>query len=102
VKRLDLQKHSDRDARLRAFDRDLRLINTLSASAFNFSHWRTRPDAEREGCFLIEITEAQALPETTCWATQGFPNRMMQEMGTLAVEADPTGSNRILDGSPAR
>jgi hypothetical protein len=84
LKRLDLQKHSDRDARLRAFDRDLRLINTLSASAFNFSHWISRPDPEREGCFLIEITEAEALPETTCWATQGFLNRIMKEMGTTA------------------
>lgn len=84
LRRVNLQKHSDRNARLRAFERDLRLINTLSASALNFSHWSFRPDPEREGCFLIEITQAEALPETTCWATQGFVNRIMEEMGTTA------------------
>jgi hypothetical protein len=80
VKRLNLDQHTSPEARYKAFDRDLRLMNTLSGSIFNFGLWTSRPDPEHEGRFLIEIQQATALPIPTSLATEGFLNRIMKEI----------------------
>jgi hypothetical protein len=46
-------------ARFAAFGRDLELLTATSASILNFSRWASRPDPEREGRYLIEVTEAR-------------------------------------------
>ena len=80
LKRLNLDQHTSPEARFKAFGRDLRLINTLSGSIFNFGLWTSRPDPEHEGHYLIEIQEATALPIPTSLATEGFLNRIMKEI----------------------
>ena len=74
-----VQKASDAKARFEAFGRDLRLLSTLSASIYNFGKWESMPDPEREGRYLIKISEAQNLPEVMCWRIEGFINEMATE-----------------------
>jgi hypothetical protein len=74
-----VQKAIDAKARSEAFGRDLRLLSTLSASIYNFAKWESIPDPEREGRYLIRISEAKNLPDVLCWRVEGFMNQMAAE-----------------------
>ena len=50
-------------------DRDARVITTLSGAIFNFTRWKYR--VEETGS-VIEVSEAEALPEVSVWAARGF------------------------------
>lgn len=67
-------------ARFEAFGRDLRKLNTLSASILNFSRWAAVPDPEH-GRYRIEVSEAEHFPEVLCWRSDGFVNEMAVQHG---------------------
>jgi hypothetical protein len=67
--------------RSQAFGRDLRLLNTISATIVNFSESLVEPDPEHELRWMISKTDAVDYPEVLCWSTQGFINRMAEEHG---------------------
>jgi hypothetical protein len=50
-------------------DRDARVITTLSGAIFNFTRWRY---VNAEPAALIEVSEAEDLPEVSVWAARGF------------------------------
>jgi hypothetical protein len=76
-----LKRAKDPRARFEAFGRDLRLLNTLSASILNFSKWESKPDPERQDRYVIEVSEARDFPEVLCWRSDGFVNEMATEHG---------------------
>jgi hypothetical protein len=59
-----------------AFGRDLKRLNTLSASILNFTRWEAAPDPEHENRYRIEVHEAAGMPETLIWRSDGFINEM--------------------------
>src|SRR5262245_59584640 len=68
-------------ARAAAFGRDLRILNTMSASILNFSRWTHKPDPQQPGRYWIEITEARDFPEVLAWRSDGFMNEMAAQRG---------------------
>jgi len=81
LRNTQVEKAIDRKARFEAFGRDLRLLNTLSASILNFSKWVSKPDPDREGRHMIVAEEARDFPEVMCWRTDGFFNEMARVHG---------------------
>lgn len=79
--RAGVAKTSDPVARFEAFGRDLRLLTTLSASILSFSRWTPMPDPQRQGRYLIEVSDAQDMPEVLCWRSDGFVNEMASQHG---------------------
>ena len=67
--------------RFEAFGRDLRKLTTLSASILNFSRWTSKPDPEREGYYVIDVSDARAFPEVLAWRSDGFVNEMASRHG---------------------
>ena len=39
------------------------------------------PDPEREGRYLLKVSEARPLPDVVCWRIEGFMNEMAVEHG---------------------
>jgi hypothetical protein len=76
LNRVEALRTQDGPARSAAFGRDLRKLNTLSASILNFSRWSHMPDPDRPGRYWIEITEAREFPEVLAWRSDGFINEM--------------------------
>ena len=72
---------ADPQLRFAAFGRDLRLLTSLHGSILNFGQQTARVDPGRADRYLIEITDAAPLPESLCWTTDGFVNRMASEHG---------------------
>jgi hypothetical protein len=68
--------------RFEAFGRDLTLLASLSGSLLNFSVWTARPDSEHENRYVIEVSNAEAYPESLCWRSEGFVN------GFAAIHGD--------------
>ncbi|HME71489.1 MAG TPA: hypothetical protein VKM54_16700 [Myxococcota bacterium] len=67
VKRMQLGKAVSPQEQFLAYRRDLRLCLTLSYSIFNFAHQEIKVDSEHEGRYVIELSEAGAFPEVSCW-----------------------------------
>lgn len=76
LRRTEVGASSGTEERFAAFGRDLRRINTLSASILNFTTWAARPDPDAPRRYRIEVSEASAMPETLVWRTDGFVNEM--------------------------
>jgi hypothetical protein len=81
LKRTEVVQQTDAKARFVAFGRDLRLLTTLHASILNFSKQTAKVDPDRPGHYIIETTDAAAMPESLCWTTDGFMNRMASGHG---------------------
>jgi hypothetical protein len=81
LKRTQHRTMGDKELRSAAFGRDLRLLNSISASILNFSKSDVLPDPEYPLRWVIRKTEAQAYPTPLCWTTLGFINRMAAEHG---------------------
>ncbi len=73
---MQLGAESNAHTRYLLFGRDLRLLDTLSASIYNFGRWQAKLDPEHEDRSILEISEASAFPDALCWTTEGFINRM--------------------------
>lgn len=65
--------------RFEALGRDLRRLNTLSASILNFTKWEAMPDPDAAMRYRIEVSEAADMPETLVWRTDGFVNEMARQ-----------------------
>lgn len=76
LSRTGVAQHRDPKARYEAFGHDLRLLASLSASILNFSRWSSRPDPEHPDRYRLEVSEAEAMPESLCWRSDGFVNGM--------------------------
>ena len=76
LQRTQVSKQSEQRSRFEAFGRDLRLLSSLSASILNFTRWSARPDSAKANRYLIDVTEAAAMPDSLCWRSDGFINGM--------------------------
>jgi hypothetical protein len=76
LSRVEVLRQQDGPARVAAFGRDLRILNTMSATILNFSRWTHHPDTEHANRWFIEITEARDFPEVLAWRSDGFVNEM--------------------------
>ena len=81
LQRTELGKAKEQRARFEAFGRDLRLLTTLSGSILNFSRWKSKPDPEETGRYVIEVSEARYFPEVLCWRSDGLVNEMATQHG---------------------
>jgi hypothetical protein len=76
LQRTQVVRYDDPVERFEAFGRDLRRLNTLSASILSFTKWNAVPDPEVPGRYRIEVSEAADMPESLAWRTDGFVNEM--------------------------
>jgi len=81
LQRTEASRTQDPGERFVAFGRDLRLLNTLSASILNFTKWSSRQDPDHPRRYQIVLSEAAAMPEVLCWTTDGFVNQMAAQRG---------------------
>jgi hypothetical protein len=81
LQRSEVTKTAKGPARFTALGRDLHLLTTISASILNFSRWSSQPDPQREGRYVIEVTEARDFPEVLAWRSDGFVNEMATQRG---------------------
>jgi predicted hydrocarbon binding protein len=81
VQRTELSRAQEKRVRFEAFGRDLRLLATLSGSILNFSRWKSKPDPEEAGRYVIEVSEAKDFPEVLCWRSDGLINEMATQHG---------------------
>lgn len=76
LQRTEVAQHEDPEERFAAFGRDLRRINTLSSSILSFTRWESVPDPDEPLRYRILVSEADAMPETLAWRSDGFVNEM--------------------------
>ncbi len=69
------------EERFLAFGRDLKLLVSLHHAIMNFGRQEVRPDPDHADRYMIELHEADCCPESLCWTTTGFMNRMSREHG---------------------
>lgn len=81
LKRTQVRKETDPNARHQAFGRDLKLLTTMSASILNFSHWESKPDPDVAQRYVIEVTEAKDFPDALGFTSEGFVNGMAKTHG---------------------
>ena len=81
LKRTQMQAASTARDRYLAFGRDLRLLATFSGSILNFSRWKSKPDPEEAGRYVIEVSEARHMPDVLCWRSDGLINEMATQHG---------------------
>jgi hypothetical protein len=53
-------------------EHEANLMTSLAGAIFNVSRWRYVGDPHRADTTRIEVSEAEALPEVSRWAAQGF------------------------------
>jgi hypothetical protein len=81
LRRTQHRTKEDKESRSAAFGRDLRLLNSISASILSFSKSDVLPDPEYPLRWVIQKTDARAYPTALAWTTLGFINRMAAEHG---------------------
>jgi hypothetical protein len=81
LSRTQAAQQGDAEARFQAFGRDLRLLTSLHSSILNFSKQTPVVDPEHPRRYRLDITEADPMPESLCWTTDGFINRMASQHG---------------------
>lgn len=79
LNRTQAAKEGDPESRFQAFGRDLRLLTSLHASILNFGVQTPVVDPDTPHRYMLEITEASPMPESLCWTTDGFMNRMSSQ-----------------------
>lgn len=85
LSRTELSEKVDKEGRHQAFGRDLRLLTTITGSILNFLESSVVPDPDHAMRWMIRHRQAHAYPETLCWTSQGFCNRMAEEHGTPEI-----------------
>ena len=78
LQRTEASRERDPAQRFEALGRDLRLLNTLSASILNFSKWNHVKEERHARRYRIEVSEAAPMPEVLCWTCDGFVNGMAE------------------------
>lgn len=79
LSRTQVAAASSPEERYLAFGRDLRLLTSLHSSIVNFGTQTARPDPEFDDRYMIEIADVEVYPESLCWSTAGFINRMAKQ-----------------------
>jgi hypothetical protein len=81
LNRTQASQQKDPRARFLAFGRDLRLLVTLYGSILNFGRQQVKDDPAHADRYLLEYAEVAPYPESLCWTTDGFVNRMAKTHG---------------------
>ena len=81
LSRTEVSEKVDKESRHQAFGRDLRLLTTITGSILNFLESSVVPDPDHAMRWMIRHRQARDYPETLCWTSQGFCNRMAEEHG---------------------
>jgi hypothetical protein len=76
------QLESERDLGTKL--QDSRLITTFMASIFNFSRWQPAPDPQSPKHIVIQVTEAEHVPEIFRFLTEGFQTAMNRSIRATA------------------
>lgn len=76
LQRTQVARTEGREERFAAFGRDLKRLNTLSASILNFTRWEVLPDPDCAMRYVMQVSEAEQMPESLVWRTDGFVNEM--------------------------
>jgi hypothetical protein len=63
---------------------DSRLITTFMASIFNFSRWLPAPDPDSPKHIVIQVTDAEHVPEIFRFLTEGFQTAMNRSIRPTA------------------
>ena len=79
-------------------EREGNLVASIAGAIFNVSRWRFRIDATDPALQHIEVTEADALPETSRLAAQGFIEYTTSRLSgaPVRVTSERTGRDRIV------
>lgn len=79
-------------------EREGNLIASLAGAIFNVSHWRFRVDPQDPAVHRIEVSEAEALPEVSRLAAQGFIEYTATRLsgGPVRVASERVGRGRIV------
>jgi hypothetical protein len=77
---------------------DSRLITTFMASIFNFSRWAPAPDPKSPRHIVIQVTEAEHVPEVFRFLTEGFQTAMNRAIrpAARAVRSERPDPNLII------
>lgn len=80
ARRTERQGAATSEERFEAFGRDLRIFTSLSGSILNFSRWSARAAPEQRR-WVLEVSDAAALPPEVCWRSDGFVNEIAAQHG---------------------
>jgi hypothetical protein len=81
LNRTQASQQTDPRARFLAFGRDLRLLVTMYGTLLNFGRQQVKDDPEHSDRYLLEYSDVAPYPESLCWTTDGFVNRMAKQHG---------------------
>ncbi len=79
-------------------EREGNLVASLAGAIFNVSRWRFRIEPDAPGIQRIEVSEAEALPEVSRLAAQGFIEYTATRLsrGPVRVASERVGRGRIV------
>ena len=81
LNRTQTSQQKDPRARFLAFGRDLRLLTTMYGSLLNFGRQLVKDDPEHADRYVLSYEDVAPYPESLCWTTDGFVNRMAKQHG---------------------
>jgi hypothetical protein len=76
VKRTQMAALEDPKERFEAFARDLRLMQSITGSIYNFIEWSLEPEPGYQYRYRIVWKKAAALSDLNCLRAEGFMNEM--------------------------
>jgi hypothetical protein len=81
LNRTQMAGHEDPRARFEAFGRDLRLLQTIAGSIYNFAKWSLEIDPAHPLRYWVVWTDATPFSDLTCLRAEGFSNEMATSHG---------------------
>lgn len=82
LQRMQLGRVADAQERFEAFSRDLRRLNTISSSIYNFGRWEVETNPGHPRRYAIVVSDAEGLSDVLCWRIEGFVNEMAAVHGS--------------------
>jgi hypothetical protein len=79
--RAELGRAVTEEERFEAFGSHLRRFVALARTVLNFSRWTPLLDPDHPHRYLIEVSEATAIPDEMCWRIDGFLNELASTHG---------------------
>jgi hypothetical protein len=79
--RAELERAGTEEERFEAFGSHLRRFVALARTVLNFSRWTPLLDPDHPHRYLIEVSEATAIPDEMCWRIDGFLNELASVHG---------------------
>lgn len=87
LQRTRVAKATSARERYEAFGRDLRRLNTISRSIYNFGTWTVEDDPNHAQRYGVVVSDAAALSDVLCWRIEGFVNQMASVHGATDLWA---------------